>query len=50
MTSPLPLDTVLSEFSEDSIAWVLQGQNGRYLVIPDPRYPGQRPLRLRADG
>lgn len=46
MTGPLPLDTVLSEFSEDSVAWVLQGRNGQYLVIPDPRYPGRRPLRF----
>lgn len=46
MTEPLPLDTVLSEFSEESVAWVVQGRNGRYLVIPDPRYPGRRPLRF----
>lgn len=46
MTEPLPLDTILGEFSENSDAWMLQGRNGKYLVIPDPRYPGRRPLRI----
>lgn len=47
MTEPLPLDTVLSEFTEDSTAWVLQSKKGgRYLVVPDNRYPGRRPIRF----
>jgi hypothetical protein len=47
MTQPLSLDTVLSEFGEDYKAWVLQsGKGGEYLVIPDPRYPGRRPIRF----
>ena len=47
MTQPLPLDTVLSEFSETSEAWVLQStRSGKYLTIPDNRYPGRRPVRF----
>ena len=44
---PLPLDTVLSEFSEDSEAWVIQSKNNeKYLTIPDDRYPGRKPIRF----
>lgn len=47
MTQPLPLDTVLSEFSENSEAWVLQAKrSGKYLTIPDNRFPGRRPVRF----
>ena len=47
MTQPLPLDTVLSEFSEKSEAWVLQAKrSGKYLTIPDNRFPGRRPVRF----
>lgn len=47
MTQPLPLDTVLTEFAEDKEAWVLQGKrSGKYLTIPDNRYPGRRPVRF----
>lgn len=53
MTQPLPLDTVLGEFSEQSEAWVLQSKRkGTYLTIPDDRFPGRRPVRFfmsRAD-
>jgi hypothetical protein len=47
MTQPLPLDTVLGEFSEQSEAWVLQSKRqGTFLVIPDHRFPGRRPVRF----
>jgi hypothetical protein len=47
VTEPLPLDTVLSEFSEEYEAWVLQSQrNGQYLVVPDQRFPGRHPIRF----
>ena len=53
MTQPLPLDTVLSKFSEQSDAWVLRSKRkGTYLTIPDNRFPGRRPVRFfisRAD-
>lgn len=46
MTKPLPLDTVLSEFSETSQAWVLRSEHSSYLTIPDPRFPSRRPVRF----
>ncbi len=47
MSEPLPLDTLLSEFSEDYEAWVIQSKkNGQYLVIPDDRFPGRKPIRF----
>ena len=47
MTQPLPLDTVLAEFTEDYQAWVLQSRkNGLYLVVPDDRFPGRQPVRF----
>lgn len=47
MTQPLPLDTVLNEFSEQSVAWVLQSKRrGTFLVVPDDRFPGRRPVRF----
>jgi hypothetical protein len=52
VTEPLSLDTILNEFTEESTAWVLQARNGQYLVVPDPRHPGRRPVRFfmsRAD-
>lgn len=47
MTQPLPLDTVLGEFSEQSEAWVLRSKRrDTYLTIPDNRFPGRRPVRF----
>lgn len=47
MTQPLPLDTVLGEFSEDSTVWTLRSERqGTYLVIPDDRFPGRPPVRF----
>jgi hypothetical protein len=47
MTQPLPLDTILGEFSEQSDAWVLQSRRqGTFLVIPDNRFPERRPVRF----
>jgi len=46
MIQPLSLDVILEEFSEEYKAWVIQGKNGKYLIIPDDRYPGRRPIRF----
>lgn len=47
MTAPLQLETILSEFSGDAEAWVLQDEtSGKYVVIPDARFPGRRPIRF----
>jgi hypothetical protein len=47
MAQPLKLEDILAELSEDSEAWVLQDQESKtYLIIPDPRYPGRKPIRF----
>jgi len=46
MIQPSSLDVILEELAEDYKAWVIQGKNGKYLVIPDDRYPGRRPVRF----
>jgi hypothetical protein len=47
VSTPLPLDTILSDFSEDDNAWVLQDLSSKdYVIIPDDRFPGRRPIRF----
>ena len=47
MTDPLSLDTIQSEFNEESEAWVLQDTNSKkYVTIPHPKYPGRNPLHF----
>lgn len=46
MIQPLSLDVIEGEFSEEYEAWVIRGKNGQYLVIPDNRFPGRRPIRF----
>ena len=42
MTKPLPLDLILSEFNENSEAWVLQDKKSKkYVTIPHHKYPGR---------
>ena len=46
MIRPLSLDVIEGEFSEEYEAWVIRGKNGKFLVIPDNRFPGRRPIRF----
>ncbi len=47
MTQPLSLDVILSELDENTEAWVLQDlPSGKYVIIPDNRYPGRKPVRF----
>ena len=46
MIQPLSLDVIEGEFSEEYEAWVIQGKSGAFLVIPDNRFPGKRPIRF----
>jgi hypothetical protein len=44
---PLSLDVLESHFDDQKDAWVVQDQkSGRYVVAPDPRYPGRQPVRF----
>ena len=44
MIQPMSLDVVLREFSEEYKVWVIQAISGKYLVVPDNRFPGRRPI------
>jgi hypothetical protein len=44
MIQPMSPDVVLREFTEEYKAWVIQATSGKYLVIPDIRFPGRRPI------
>jgi hypothetical protein len=46
MIQPLSLDVIEGEFTEEYKAWVIQGKNEKFLVIPDSRYPGRKPIRF----
>jgi len=44
---PLKLDVILSEFNDNSEAWVLQDQDSKkYVIVPDDKYPGKKPIRF----
>src|SRR5438132_1932990 len=41
METPLDVDAILSDFSEEDTAWTLQDpESGQYVTIPHERYPG----------
>jgi hypothetical protein len=40
----MSLDVVLQEYAEDNKVWVIQANSGRFLVVPDMRFPGRRPI------
>jgi hypothetical protein len=47
MTQPLSLEVILSELDENAEAWVLKDvRSGKYVIIPDTRYPGRKPVRF----
>jgi len=47
MTKPLSLETILGKLSDDDETWVLYDElSGKYVIIPDDRFPGRRPIRF----
>ncbi len=47
MANPLSLDLILSEFNENSDAWVLQDiKSKRYVTIPHSKYPGRNTIHF----
>jgi 2-methylcitrate dehydratase PrpD len=46
MIQPRSLDATLGEYSEEFRAWAIQGRSGRYLTVPDVRFPGRRTIRF----
>ncbi len=48
MIQPQSLDKIPAAFIDASNVWAIQGRSGKYLAIPDPRFPGRRPIRFFA--
>jgi len=46
LIQPQSLDVILGEYSEMLQVWAIQGKSGKYLVIPDNRFPGRKPVRF----
>ena len=47
MTDPFSLDTIKSEFNEETEMWVLQDTTSKkYVTIPHPKYPGRNPIHF----
>jgi hypothetical protein len=46
MIKPQSLNVLLGEYSEGHQVWAIEARSGRYLSIPDPRFPGKLPIRF----
>ncbi len=47
MGKPLSLETILSEFTEEDVAWIIGDNNSKqYLSIPDNRFPNREIFRF----
>lgn len=46
MIQPQSLSLLPGAYAEDLYVWAIQGKSGKYLAIPDPRFPGRRPIRF----
>jgi hypothetical protein len=50
MIQPQSLDVLLGEYSEGHRVWAIQAWSGKFLAIPDQRFPGRRPIRFFTSG
>ena len=46
MIQPQSLDVLLGEYSEGHRVWAIQAWSGKFLTLPDQRFPGRRPVRF----
>jgi hypothetical protein len=46
MIQPQSLDVLLGEYSEQHPVWAIRAWSGKFLVLPDQRFPGRRPVRF----
>jgi len=46
MIQPQSLDVLLGEYSEQHLVWAIRAWSGKFLAIPDQRFPGRRPVRF----
>ena len=48
MIQPQSFHVILGAYSETLNVWAIQGKSGKYLAIPDYRFPGRKPIRFFA--
>jgi hypothetical protein len=46
MIQPQSFNVIPDGHSETSRVWAIQGKSGKYMAIPDHRFPGRRPARF----
>jgi hypothetical protein len=46
MIQPRAIDPSVRDYPEEFTTWAIEGRSGRYLAIPDRRFPGRRPVRF----
>jgi hypothetical protein len=46
MIQPQSLDVLLGEYTEQQRVWAIRAGSGKFLAIPDQRFPGRRPIRF----
>jgi hypothetical protein len=46
MIQPQSLDVLLGEYSELHRVWAIRAWSGKFLSLPDQRFPGRRPVRF----
>ena len=46
MIQPQSLDALLGEYSEQQLVWAIRAWSGKFLSLPDQRFPGRRPVRF----
>jgi len=46
MIQPQSLDVLLGEYSEQHPVWAIRAWSGKFLSVPDQRFPGRRPVRF----
>lgn len=46
MIQPQSLNVLLGEYSEQYHVWAIQAWSGKFLAVPDERFPGRRPARF----
>lgn len=50
MIQPRSLGSMLPDFPADYCVSAIQGKSGKYLAVPDHRFPGRRPIRFFTSG
>ena len=46
MIQPQSLNVLLGEYSEQHRVWAIRAWSGKFLTLPDQRFPGRRPVRF----